>query len=567
MLGLKEIVNGNRKLVFVYTLIGIILAFLSAYSASYYEILIDHFSNGTVDLKTISLYAGVLILLCILNYIDEYPAQKLSNNLYLDIKLLALKKVSRIDYVEYQKIGTGELIQRIENGANAGKEIVFGFYLRIIRELLPAILFSLFFIFYINPQIAIAILAGYVVVFFVTHLLLRVLYNIKEKVLLDEEKLNHILVRGFMEMPVFRVNCKFREEISCAEKSKREIVSSKTKMQLIHEAFFAIFALLITFLKIAIIIWGYLSEAVSIGEIIALITLVDNAYTPIAIFNVIFVQYKMDKISYKRYSDFLNKKEEELLCKGDSVRSLKGDIILRDVSYVYDKAKVVDNISLKLKEKSKIAFVGESGSGKSTIMKMLMGLIHSNEGKIEFADYDISKVNLESFYKRIGYVSQESPIFDGSLRENLVFNRQVSDDEIYNVLSLIGLNEMLSTMPDKLETQLGERGISLSGGERQRLAIARILLSNVDIIMLDEATSAIDNINEKLVMRQVMKYALKKTLICVVHRLNYVNEFEHIVVFRNGKIVAQGEFTYLLDNCEYFKQLYDAQIAQLDNVK
>ena len=249
------------------------------------------------------------------------------------------------------------------------------------------------------------------------------------------------------------------------------------------------------------------------------------------------------------------------------MRSLKGDIILRDVSYVYDKAKVVDNISLKLKEKSKIAFVGESGSGKSTIMKMLMGLIHSNEGKIEFADYDISKVNLESFYKRIGYVSQESPIFDGSLRENLVFNRQVSDDEIYNVLSLIGLNEMLSTMPDKLETQLGERGISLSGGERQRLAIARILLSNVDIIMLDEATSAIDNINEKLVMRQVMKYALKKTLICVVHRLNYVNEFEHIVVFRNGKIVAQGEFTYLLENCEYFKQLYDAQIAQLDNVK
>lgn len=147
-------------------------------------------------------------------------------------------------------------------------------------------------------------------------------------------------------------------------------------------------------------------------------------------------------------------------------------INIRDVSYVYDKAKVVDNISFKLKEKSKITFVGESGSGKSTIMKMLMGLIHSNEGKIEFADYDISKVNLESFYERIGYVSQESLIFDGSLQENPVFNRQISDDEIYKVLSLVGLNEMLSIMPDKLETQLGERGISLSGRERQRLAIA-----------------------------------------------------------------------------------------------
>ena len=147
-------------------------------------------------------------------------------------------------------------------------------------------------------------------------------------------------------------------------------------------------------------------------------------------------------------------------------------INIRDVSYVYDKAKVVDNISFKLKEKSKITFVGESGFGKSTIMKMLMGLIHSNEGKIEFADYDISKVNLESFYERIGYVSQESLIFDGSLQENPVFNRQISNDEIYNVLSLVGLNEMLSIMPDKLETQLGERGISLSGRERQRLAIA-----------------------------------------------------------------------------------------------
>lgn len=555
---LVEIAKKNKFLVCIYLLSGILIAFLSNFSANYFQRLIDKFNDGSLAVSNIIIYGFVLAIVCVLDYLDEYPGRSLEHGIYIDLKLKALNKISRIDYQVYQSMGTGKLVQKIENGASAGKGVLFDFMFCLLRQLCPSILFSMIFIYSINKKVMLIILIGYIAVFFITNLLLKVLYQIKERILSNEEMMNHILVRGFMEMVVFRINKRFKHEIEKAELAKKEIVNSKVKMTLIHEAFFAIFALLVIVIKIFIIAYGWVTKSLSIGAIIALITLIDNAYTPIAIFNVLFVQYKLDRTAFKRYTDFLDSENDEQLDKGEKITSLKADISCTGLKFLYDNRVVLDNFDLNIRHGENVALVGESGSGKSTLIKLLSGLLKPQGGKISIGTYALNNIDLNSYYDCITYITQESPIFDGTLRENLVFDKNVEDYEIIKALEQVELLDLYNKLENGLDTELGERGTALSGGERQRLALARLWFSQANIIILDEATSAMDNITEEIVMNRVMDLLRTQTVLVIAHRLNSIRKFEHIVVLREGRIVGQDSFNKLLENNAYFKDLYYA---------
>ena len=367
----------------MYLGIGLFNAFLSNYKADYFQKIVDGLTSQTLAFGGILFYGVVLVVNYGMNYLDEYPSSKLANEIYLDFKLLALKKIGKVDYAEYQKLGTGKLIQQIENGANAGKGVLYDFWFCVVRELFPTILFSLYFIWKIDRNITYCLLAGYVIVFIVTNLLLRGLYQVKEKILTNEEELNHFLVRGFMEMLVFRMKHQFPNEVKKAYGAKRIIVSSKVKMTMIHEAFFTIFALLVACLDIGVLAYAWQNSRLSVGSIVALITLIDNAYTPIAIFNVIYVQYKLNKTAWLRFTDLLDLKEDLQLQEGMLFDALSDEICVKNVSFTYEKDgesdhslhqdlfKVLDSVSLTIGKGEKIAFVGESGSGKTTLLNLL----------------------------------------------------------------------------------------------------------------------------------------------------------------------------------------------------
>lgn len=558
---LIEIVNKNKSVIIVYLITGILIAFLNNFNAKYFQILIDKFSNKSLTIINIFTYGSALILVCILNYLDEYPGRKIEHGIFLDLKLKALEKISRIDYETYIKLGTGTLVQRIENGASAGKSIIFDFVFCVIRELIPSILFSMFFIYKLNKKIMLVILAGYILVFLITKFLLKTLYFIKERILINEEKMNHYLIRGFMEMVTFRINKRFNFEINKAYCAKREIVNSKVKMTLIHEAFFTIFALIITVIKIMIVIYGYtISDSLTIGAVIALITLIDNAYTPIAIFNVLFVQYKLDIAGFKRYMNFLDLKNDLQLEGGERIKSISGNITFEDLSFSYDNRKIFDNLNLDIKSGEKIALVGESGSGKSTLIKLLLGLLKIQKGKILIDEYELSKVNLESYYDNIAYIPQESSIFNGTLRENIVFDKNIDDAKIIDVLDKVELFNLYSKLENKLDTELGEKGVSLSGGERQRLALSRLYFSTAQIVVLDEATSAMDNLTQEKVMNSIMDLLNEKTIIAIAHNLDSIKNFDKIIALKNGEIIGQGTFSELIENNLYFKDLYYSNV-------
>lgn len=557
---IKEILKKNRIWVLVYIGLGIFNAFMANYKADYFQKVIDGLADRTLAFTGVATYGFILLVNYCMNYLDNYPEKKLEHGIYLDFKLLSLRKISTIDYTEYQKIGTGKLVQRIENGSSAGRNVLFNFWLCLIRDLLPTIVFSVYFIWKIDKKVTYVLFVGYMLIFIITNILLKFLYKIKEKILNSEELLNHYLVRGFMEMLIFRMSKQFPNEIKKTNNAKESIVSAKVKMNMIHEAFFTIFALLVAMLDIGILFYAWKTQNLTVGSVVALIALIENAYTPIAIFNVLYVQYKLDKASYKRFEEFLGLKDDDQLRNGNAISAAIGEIAIKNLSFQYGERRIIDDLSLSIKKGEKIAFVGESGSGKSTLIKILLGLLKYNQGEVRLGDMELRGICLNDLYDRVSYLSQDAPVFDGTIKENLVFEKKVLEEQMLDALSEVQLSHLVENLAEGLNTEIGEKGTCLSGGEKQRLALARLWFEDSELVILDEATSAMDNLTEENVMKSVMQKMEDKTVIAIAHRLNSIAGFDRIILFREGKIVGQGTFEELLRTDSYFMDLYNANV-------
>ena len=555
----KEVIKNNLKMIVFYVMIGVVINFLDLYLVTYYQKILDAFQFGTLTILPLVIYGVLLIVSTILGYVENYPEQQVKNKLYLDFKLQSLKKMKTIDYLSYQKIGTGRLTQKVEDGAEASRDVMVDFWLKIMRWLLPTALFSLIFIYQVKKEFVLFIIAGYVIVIIVSNVILKKLYSLKEKILVNQEFLNKHLVRGFMELVVFRTNKKFDTEIQVSKDGIKNIVDGKTKIKLVHELFFSLFALIVNVLQVLVLAYAVLKSNLSVGAIVTVIALLGKAYEPIAIFNVEYVDYKLNKVTVKKYLELLDLKDDENLTSGNVIKNVNGKLEFKDVTFGYSDKKIVDGLSFGIESGSSVAFVGESGSGKSTIIKLIIGLLKNQEGKILVDGKDLSKINLNSFYDHVSYVSQEVPVFDGTLRENLVFDKKVTDEEIVKVLNLVCLDKFYERLENGLDTELGEKGIRMSGGERQRLALARLFFDDAKIIILDEATSAMDNVTEKEVMKNVLDYLTNKTILIIAHRLETIKDVDEIFVLDGGAIVEEGSYQFLIKKDGYFKKLYNAK--------
>lgn len=553
----KEVIKNNLKMIIFYVLIGIIINFLDLYSVTYYQKILDAFQFQTLTIVPLITYGVLLLISTILGYIENYPEQQVKNKLYLDFKLQSLKKMKSIDYLEYQKIGTGRLTQKAEDGATASRDIMINFWLKLFRYLLPTAIFSLIFILRVKKEYVLFVFLGYIIVVIISNLILKKLYKLKESILLNQEFLNKHLVRGFMELVVFRTNKKFDTELKVTKEGIKNIVDGKTKIKLVHEIFFTVFALIVNILKVVVLGYAVLKSDLSVGAVVTVISLLGKAYEPIAIFNVEYVDYKLNKVTVNKYIELLDIKDDEALNSGLKLKELSGNVEFKNVSYSYNNEKnIINNLLFKINKNSSVALVGESGSGKSTIIKLIMGLIKYDKGNILIDDKELSKLNLNSFYDNVTYVSQEAPIFDGTLRENLIFDKKIPDEEIIKVLNLVCLDKFYEKLENGLDTELGEKGVRMSGGERQRVALARLFFDDSKIIILDEATSAMDNITEKLVMENVVKQLDNKTLVVIAHRLETIKDVDKIYVLSDGIIQEEGKYNELLDKNGYFTKLY-----------
>lgn len=551
-----------KRTILLYVVLGFLVQFCSAYGITLFQQLLDNVAAArgfNAALPLVMLYGAMLAVTTIVNYLILYPQTYLSAGIMEKLKLLAFGKVSRIDYAAYQNIGTGEMIKVIENGAAAGTQIIHAFYLRILQELLPTVLFSLLFISRYSPTVMLIIGAGYAVIFGMNHVLLRVLYRFKSALLESQEKMSAQSVRGFMELVVFRLNKRYRKEMERMQRTAEDIVSKSTQIRMIHESFFAVFALLVNGIKIVVLVYGIkriLEGDTSIGAIVALLLFIEHVYSPIAIFNVLFVDYKLNRVAFARLERFANAPEDMNLETGREVGELKGDLAFEHVTFGYGGTEVLRNVSFAVKRGSSVAIVGLSGSGKSTLIKLMLGLLKKQSGSIRWDGSDIDELKLNSLYDHVSYISQEAPIFADSIRGNIDFDRELPDELIYDILTLVRMKEEVLRMPDRLDALVGEKGMKLSGGERQRLAFARIIAQRRNVVILDEPVSGLDNITEKTIMDEVLRLFRGRTLVIVAHRLHAIANVDTILLVKDGEVVGEGSFAELIQTSGYFQALW-----------
>lgn len=554
-----------------YVLLGCTIQLFTSLSVVVFQQILDKAvsinSFGEIS-NLIMMYGALLAGAAILNYVDEYPSVFISNSITERLKILALSKISKIDYQAYQNMGTGQMIKVIENGAAAGNSIIFSFFLKTLHELLPTLLFSLIFISFYDLRVMVVIAAGYVVVFMITNLLLKTLYAMKESILREQETMSRFSIRGFMELVVFRTGKRYEKEIDQLSQTARTIIHKNAQLKMIHEAFFAIFELFVTMIKVVVLIYGIksiIAGDTSLGIVVALFMFIDKIYSPIAIFNVLFVDYRLNRVTYKRFEEFIGAPEDKNLECGEVMTELQGNIEFRDVSFDYGQVKILNHLSFKIKRGTSVAIVGLSGGGKSTLIKLIVGLLKKDSGKLLLDGKDIDSIHLNSYYDHISYLSQETPIFDATIRDNIVFDKDIlSDEELYEILEKVHLKDKVLQLPDRLDTLVGEKGLKLSGGERQRLAFARVIAQKRNVLILDEPVSALDNITEQSLMETILNEFKDKTILIIAHRLHFIKDVDKILVVDQGSIVGEGKFEHLLEHCEAFQALWHRKISIAD---
>lgn len=240
------------------------------------------------------------------------------------------------------------------------------------------------------------------------------------------------------------------------------------------------------------------------------------------------------------------------------------NIELSDVTYSYHEGEeVLHNVDLSIPERSFTALVGPSGSGKSTIAKLIAGFWDVAEGSVKMDGKDLRSIPLEQLYDQVAYVSQDNWLFDDTIMNNIrMGNTEATDDMVREVSKLSGCDEFITALPQGYETKVGSGGAHLSGGERQRIAIARAMLKNAPIIILDEATAYIDPENEALIQRAVNKLIKDKTVIIIAHRLSTVTNADQIVLVNNGTVECTGTHGELLVKSDLYNTMWQAHISE-----
>jgi len=245
--------------------------------------------------------------------------------------------------------------------------------------------------------------------------------------------------------------------------------------------------------------------------------------------------------------------------KGTLVEKLNGEIELKDVSVVYGQKPALKEISFKVKPGSKIAIIGPTAAGKSQLLYLLTGLIKANSGEILFDGRNIDDYDSESFHSQVGFVFQDSIIFNMSIRENIAFSDTVTDQSLEKAIETAELNDFINALPEKLSTVVSERGSSLSGGQKQRIMLARALALDPKVLLLDDFTARVDTHTENKILANVQKNYPGLTLISVTQKIASVEHYDQIILLMEGEIIATGKHDDLLHSSPEYVQIFNSQ--------
>jgi ATP-binding cassette subfamily B protein len=287
-----------------------------------------------------------------------------------------------------------------------------------------------------------------------------------------------------------------------------------------------------------------------------------NSYLSMLIFPILIIGFMSNVIalataSYQRISNVID--SPELPETGTITSDLKGAIELNNVSVLYGQIPVLRDISFRVAPGSKLAVIGPTAAGKTQLLYLLTGLIKPTSGSVLFDGHSIEEYNSEAFHRQVGFVFQDSIIFNMSIRENIAFSDTVTDESLQKAIETAELKEFINNLPDKLSTIVSERGSSLSGGQKQRIMLARALALNPKILLLDDFTARIDSNTEMKILDNIQRNYPNLTLLSVTQKITSVEKYEQIILIMQGELIASGRHEDLVHTSPEYAQMLNSQ--------
>ncbi len=515
--------------------------------------------------------AGATMLQAITTYIlDRYLAVA-GQRLIAELRIKVQRHIGRLHVSFYDQNRTGTLVARIMSDVEGVRNFVGAGFLDLVGGILTAII-ALAILIRISTMMT-ALTFGILIVF---AWFLRKAFGITRPIFRERSKINAEVTGRLTEsLGAVRVIKGYRAEESeasvFAEGANRLLrnitrsINAQAVMSLFSTIVLGIVGALIMYLGAKEV----LAHHLDVGAYVEYILLLAFMVAPVALMVSVGTQLTEAFAGLERISEILNEPEEEdAPARINSIGAIVGDVAFQEVTFAYEpRNPVLHSINFDSKPGTVTALVGSSGSGKSTIISLICGFHTATFGSVLVDGLDLNTIRLSSFRQQLGVVLQETFLFDGTICENVLFSRpQATEEQVLAACRIARVDEFAERFPERYNTVVGERGVKLSGGQRQRISIARAILANPRILILDEATSSLDSESEAMIQSGLNFLMTGRTTFVIAHRLSTIRSADQILVVEDGRIIERGTHDELYQLRSRYYDLYDRQYGLETNL-
>ncbi len=529
--------------------------------------IVENLENLGVNLNLLNILT-VMIVFFVFKGIAQYLSRLyriiLQQNFVKEMRVKMLNSLNEISFNYFVKSDVGR-IQNTMTGEVEKVTLAFNFYFQSIEQFILVTTYTLFTLF-IDFQFSILVILGGAL----TNIIYRTIYKqtknasrslTKDTNYYQGQVIQHVNNYKYLKATglINKFGNKLKLSIEKIEINRKRLGIFSSIMSASREP------LIIIVLATIILIYTKIIGGSLAGVLLTLLFFY-RALTALVQMQNSWNKYLENTGSIENVMDFQSKLENKYESDGKiNFKEFNDKIKLANINYSYNDTRVLNKINIELKKNKSYAFIGESGSGKTTLINIIVGLLSTDCGLITVDGLNYKDIVKSSFQKRIGYITQETVIFNDSIFNNITFWAEKTQDNLYKYESIIKkayLSDMINQFPEKSETLLGNNGINLSGGQKQRISIARELFKDVDILVLDEATSSLDTETEKNIQNSIDSLKDSYTLLVIAHRLSTIKNIDTIFLIENGEIVEKGDFNYLIKKRPSFRNLVKLQVLQ-----
>lgn len=520
-------------------------------------------------LLNITLIVGSAIIAGIFTFIMRQMIINVSRYIEFDLKNIIYLKYQSLNYDFYKNNRTGDLMNRISEDVSKVRMYVGPAIMYTINTLTLFVIVISYMI-SVAPKLTAYVLLPLPLLSFIIYKISKMI-NIRSKIVQEYlSKLTTFTQESFSGVKIIKtytIEDSINQSLKVIASDSREKNMSLVKIQ---SWFFPLMILLIGTSNILVIYIGgmqYMNGEIELGLLAEFIIYVTMLTWPVATVGWVTSIVQQAEASQKRINEFLETQSTDLF---DNIKKsdLDGDIIFKNISYTFKETNInaLSNISFKVKRAEKIALMGDVGSGKTTILEMLAGVYKPNNGKIFINNNDIKNISLSDLRNFIGYVPQSTFLFSDTIENNIKFGKDnASLSEVVLSAKTSCLDENIKSFKDGYKTLLGERGVNLSGGQKQRLAIARALIKNPKILILDDSLSAVDTETEEMILNNIENTTKNTTFFISTHRISTSKKCDKIIFLNNGRIESFGTHDELVKEKKSYFSIYSKQTQEKRN--